>query len=163
MTEKDYAGSNVTNVSLNGRYIFANRSDYKTYADALLKYDNSFGKLNVTGLVGTSYTNRKWDGMGANNGTNSLLYPNIFSTQNYPTNIVISEYGGETILQSVYGSINLGYNDMIYLDIAGRNDWSSTLIGTDDGPSYFYPSVGLVALVNNMIPVSYTHLTLPTN
>ncbi len=150
MTQKDYAGSNVTNVSANGRYVFANRSDYKVYADGLLQYDNNFGKLNVTGLVGASYTNRKWDGMGADNGTNSLLYPNVFSTQNYPTNTVISQYGGETTLQSVYGSINLGYNDMLYLDVSGRNDWSSTLTGTTDGPSYFYPSVGAVALLNNI-------------
>lgn len=150
MTQKDKAGSNVTNVSVNGRYVFANRSDYKAYADGLLKYDNDFGKLNVSALAGASYSNRKWNGMGADNGTNALLYPNVFSTQNYPTNIVISEYGGETILQSVYGSINLGYNDMIYLDLSGRNDWSSTLIGTNDGPSYFYPSIGLVTLLNNI-------------
>ncbi|MCF6333962.1 MAG: SusC/RagA family TonB-linked outer membrane protein [Draconibacterium sp.] len=150
MTQKDAAGSNATNVSANGRYVFGNRNDSKIYSDALLKYNNDFGKLNVGGFVGGSYSNKKWNGMGANNGTNSLLYPNVFSTQNYPTNIVISEYGGETILQAVYGSINLGYNDMFYVDLSARNDWSSTLVGTDDGPSYFYPSVGAVALLNNI-------------
>lgn len=149
-TQKDAAGSNATNVSANGRYVFGNRNDSKAYADALLKYNNDFGKLNVGGFVGGSYSNKKWNGMGANNGTNSLLYPNVFSTQNYPTNIVVNEYGGETILQSVYGSINLGYNDMFYLDLSARNDWSSTLIGTVDGASYFYPSVGVVALLSNI-------------
>lgn len=150
MTQKDAAGSNVTNVSANGRYVFNNRADSKAYADGLLEYDNSFGKLSVMGFVGGSYTNHKWSGMSANNGTNDLLYPNVFSTQNYPTNTVITESGGETILQSVYGSLNLGYNDMFYLDISARNDWSSTLIGTDDGPSYFYPSVGAVAILSNL-------------
>ncbi|MCY1723283.1 SusC/RagA family TonB-linked outer membrane protein [Prolixibacteraceae bacterium Z1-6] len=149
-TQKDAAGSNVTNVSANGRYVFANRTDRKIYTDALLKYDNSFGKLNVLGYAGASYSKHEWDGMGADNGTNDLLYPNVFSTQNYPTNVVISEYGGETILQSVYASATVGYNDMIYVDISGRNDWSSTLIGTEDGASYFYPSVGVVALVSNI-------------
>ncbi len=150
LTRKDYAGSNVTNVSQNGRYVFAERIDAKTYADGLLKYDNTFGKLNVGGFVGSSYSKTKWNGIGADNGTNSLLYPNVFSTQNYPTNVVISEYGGETILQSVYGSVNLGYNDMFYVDISARNDWSSTLIGTNDGASYFYPSVGAVAILSNV-------------
>lgn len=150
MTQKDAAGSNVTNVSANGRYVFSNSVDNKVYADGLLKYDNTFGKLSLTGFVGGSYTNHKWQGMSANNGTNNLLYPNVFSTQNYPTNTVITESGGETILQSVYGSINLGYNDMFYLDISARNDWSSTLIGTNDGPSYFYPSVGAVAILSNL-------------
>lgn len=150
MTQKDAAGSNVTNVSQNGRYVFGNRTDTKVYADALLKYDNTFGKMNVSGFIGGSYSKHKWNGMGANNGTNNLLYPNIFSTQNYPTNTVISEYGGETILQSVYGSVSAGYNSMFYLDISGRNDWSSTLIGTEDGASYFYPSVGVVAILSNV-------------
>ncbi|MCK3684073.1 SusC/RagA family TonB-linked outer membrane protein [Maribellus sp. YY47] len=150
MTQKDYAGSNVTNVSANGRYVFANSTDTKLYSDALLKYDNKFGKLEASGFIGASYSKHSWLGMSADNGTNSLLYPNVFSTQNYPTNTVITESGGETILQSVYGSINLGYNDMLYLDVSARNDWSSTLVGTTDGPSYFYPSVGLVALLSNV-------------
>jgi TonB-linked SusC/RagA family outer membrane protein len=149
-THKLYAGSNVTNVSANGTYNFANRVDSKIYSDALLKYDNNIGKFNVIGFVGASYSKNKWSGMGASNGTNDLLYPNVFSTQNYPTNTVISEYGGETILQSVYASATLGYNDMFYIDISARNDWSSTLIGTEDGASYFYPSFGAVALLSNM-------------
>lgn len=150
MNQKDAAGSNVTNVSQNGRYVFGDRTDTKAYADALLKYDNTFGKLNVTGFIGGSYTKNKWSGKGADNGTNNLLYPNVFSTQNYPTNVVVNEYGGETILQSLYGSVSLGYNDMFYLDLSGRNGWSSTLIGTDDGASYFYPSVGGVVLLSNI-------------
>ncbi len=149
-TQKDAAGSNVTNVSQNGRYVFGDRTDTKAYADALLKYDNTFGKLNVTGFLGGSYTKNNWSGKGADNGTNNLLYPNVFSTQNYPTNVVVNEYGGETILQSLYGSVSLGWDDMFYLDLSGRNGWSSTLIGTDDGASYFYPSVGAVVLLSNV-------------
>jgi hypothetical protein len=149
-TQKDAAGSNVTNVSQNGRYVFGDRTDTKAYADALLKYDNTFGKLNVTGFLGGSYTKNNWSGKGADNVTNNLLYPNVFSTQNYPTNVVVNEYGGETILQSLYGSVSLGWDDMFYLDLSGRNGWSSTLIGTDDGASYFYPSVGAVVLLSNV-------------
>jgi hypothetical protein len=162
MTEKHYAGSNVTNVSQNGSYIFGDRTDTKAYADALLKYDNTFGKLNVTGFAGGSYTKNKWSGKGAGNGTNNLLYPNVFSTQNYPTNIVVNEYGGETIMQSLYASVSLGWDDMFYLDISGRNDWSSTLIGTNDGASYFYPSVGGVVLLSNIfeLPESISFLKL---
>jgi TonB-linked SusC/RagA family outer membrane protein len=149
-TQKSAAGSNVTNVSANGTYVFGDRTDSKSYADALLKYDNNFGKLSLIAYVGSSYSKNKWSGIGGNNGTNNLLYPNVFSTQNYPTNIVINEYGGEKILQSVYGSATIGYNDLFYVDISGRNDWSSTLIGTEDGASYFYPSVGAVVLLSNI-------------
>ena len=30
-------------------------------------------------------------------------------------------------LQSVFGSLQLNYKEMLYLDLADRNDWSSTL------------------------------------
>ncbi len=149
-TEKHAAGSNVTNTSENGKYEFSNNTNSKVYADGLLKYDNTFGKFNVAGFIGSSYTKYTSTGISGGNGTNNLLYPNIFSSQNYPESVVINQSGSERYLQAVYGSASLGYNDMFYVDISARNDWSSTLIGTDDGPSYFYPSVGVVALVSNI-------------
>lgn len=44
-------------------------------------------------------------------------------------------------INSLYGTASLSYGSQIYLDITGRNDWSSTL--PKDNQSYFYPSVGL--------------------
>ena len=43
---------------------------------------------------------------------------------------------------------------MLYLDVTGRNDWSSTL--PDDNNSYFYPSVSLSAVLTDMFDVSTT-------
>ena len=42
-------------------------------------------------------------------------------------------------LVSVFGNANINYRDLVYLDITGRNDWSSTL----DGRSFFYPAASL--------------------
>ncbi len=148
--QKHYAGSNSTNVSTNGRYDFSKTNDSKVYADALLRYDDNFGKFTIMSFVGTSYNMNQWSGIGGNNGTNALHYPNVFSTQNYPTNVMISQSGGKSILQSVYANASVGFDDMVYIDLAGRNDWSSTLAGTGN-ESYFYPSIGAVALISNMI------------
>lgn len=46
----------------------------------------------------------------------------------------------EKELQSVYAAGQIGYKNYLFLDITGRNDWSSTL-GTNNY-SFFYPSVG---------------------
>ncbi len=43
---------------------------------------------------------------------------------------------------------NFGWKDIMYLDLTGRNDWSSTL--PPENRSYFYPSASLSLLVNNM-------------
>jgi hypothetical protein len=44
---------------------------------------------------------------------------------------------------------NMGYRDLIYLDITARNDWSSTL--PSENRSYFYPSASLSLMINNMV------------
>jgi len=40
----------------------------------------------------------------------------------------------------VYGDVNLGYKNFLFLNFSGRNDWTSTLAKGNN--SYFYPSVG---------------------
>ncbi|RLD78118.1 MAG: SusC/RagA family TonB-linked outer membrane protein, partial [Bacteroidetes bacterium] len=47
---------------------------------------------------------------------------------------------------------NLGWKDIMYVDLTARNDWSSTLPA--ENRSYFYPSASLSLLVNNMFSMS---------
>ncbi len=42
-------------------------------------------------------------------------------------------------LVGVYGNLSVSYKDFLFLDVTGRNDWSSTL--PIENRSYFYPSV----------------------
>ncbi|MFW6289418.1 MAG: SusC/RagA family TonB-linked outer membrane protein [Mariniphaga sp.] len=50
---------------------------------------------------------------------------------------------GTKQINSLYFLANFGWKDQLYLDITGRNDWSSSLVYTDGTGnfSYFYPSV----------------------
>lgn len=41
-------------------------------------------------------------------------------------------------LQGLYAQLTLGYNEMLFLDLTARNDWSSTL--PKNNRSFFYPS-----------------------
>lgn len=47
----------------------------------------------------------------------------------------------ERRLIGVYGDLLLNYNDYLFLNITGRNDWSSTL--PENSRSFFYPSVNV--------------------
>jgi TonB-linked SusC/RagA family outer membrane protein len=51
------------------------------------------------------------------------------------------QFEEENIRQGVYGQATLGYNDYLYVNLAGRNDWSSTL--EKDNRSLFYPSASV--------------------
>jgi outer membrane receptor protein involved in Fe transport len=58
-------------------------------------------------------------------------------------------YGKFPQVLSLYATATLNYKEYLYLDVTGRNDWSSAL--PKSNRSYFYPSVGLSAIVSDMV------------
>lgn len=62
----------------------------------------------------------------------------------YSLNASVERIGGgkttsEKVLYSAYGKLGFSWKSGIFIDVTGRNDWSSTL--PSDSRSYFYPSV----------------------
>lgn len=150
--QKFYAGGNPTNISENGRWNYKKYNDMMMYTDGIFTYNDKFGDFSLTGVLGASYQKSVFgDGVSVDNGTNSLLYPNEFYFQNLPTNVMVSSiYSGEVIKEGVFANAQIGYKEMLFLDLSGRNDWASTLVGTGND-SYFYPSVGLTGILSQMI------------
>ena len=52
-------------------------------------------------------------------------------------------------VQSVFFDGQVGYKNYLFLDVTGRNDWSSTL----GRPSYFYPSVSLSYVLTDALNI----------
>jgi TonB-linked SusC/RagA family outer membrane protein len=82
-----------------------------------------------------------------------LIVPNFFALSNTNDGKTENDFGtpGTSYprdVNSVYGFANIAFKNAIYLDITGRNDWSSTL--PRDAWSFFYPSVGLTAVVSDL-------------
>jgi TonB-linked SusC/RagA family outer membrane protein len=71
----------------------------------------------------------------------SLLVPGIYNLGNSASPLQAGSSKYKKRMNSVYGSANFNYKDLVYLDITGRNDWSSALPINQN--SYFYPSVSL--------------------
>lgn len=70
-------------------------------------------------------------------GTN-LVAPGIFDLDN--ANVVVPN-GGTYYLRRLYGAfydLSFSYKNFVYLNVTGRNDWSSTL--PEANRSYFYPA-----------------------
>lgn len=51
-------------------------------------------------------------------------------------------------LQGVFGEFNINYNDIVYLNVTGRNDWTSTL--PSQARSFFYPSASLAFVFSDV-------------
>jgi len=156
---RDYryaAAGNSVSVSPNGTWNYSKYTDQSIYADGILTYNKNFGDFSVNALAGLSYQKNIFgDGMAVNNGTTALQYPNVFTFANMPFNVIFNnqvtgvvDYS-KTIKQGAFANLSIGYKDFFFLDIAGRNDWASTLAGTGN-QSYFYPSVGGSAIISQM-------------
>ncbi|MGN6437119.1 MAG: SusC/RagA family TonB-linked outer membrane protein [Agriterribacter sp.] len=145
------AAGNSVSVSPNGTWGYAKYTDQSLYTDGILSYNNLIGNFSISALVGASYQKTIYnDGMNVNNGTVALQYPNFFSFANIPYNVVFNQTINRGIKQGLFANATIGYKDMVFVDLAGRNDWASTLALTGNG-SYFYPSVGLTAIVSEMV------------
>ena len=156
------AGGNSVSVSPNGSWAYTKYKDQSLYADGILTYNNNFGNLSVTGLLGASYQKNTFnDGMNVANGTIPLQYPNFFSFSNMPYNVIFNQTFNKTVKQGVFGSANIGYKEVLFLDVSARNDWASTLALTGN-QSYLYPSFGLSAVVSQMVqlPDAISYLKL---
>jgi len=71
---------------------------------------------------------------------NTLAVPNFYHISN-ATDVLSSEGIGQKEIVGVLGTINLGYKDYLYLNISGRNDWSSAL--PEGNNSFFAPAFSL--------------------
>ena len=64
----------------------------------------------------------------------------------------------EKKVNSVYGQASLAYQNMIYLDLTARNDWSSALAA--ENRSYFYSSASLSVLLNKIFKMEDSNVDL---
>lgn len=109
-----------------------------TNFEGLLTYNQSFNKVSVNAVIGTSRYER--NSLKESQSVNSILlagFKNISNSSEYPT---VTQISSKKLIRSVYGSLSIGYKNYLYLDLTARNDWSSTL--PIDNCSYFYPSIG---------------------
>ncbi len=133
-----------------GAYGIINIKNFERNADFLLNYDKDVGPLSLTASVGGNirYNESSNNFAGTKNGA-GLILPGLFTLQNIKnTDLDYSSYQSRRGVNSVYGLVNLNFKEMVYLDVTGRNDWSSTLPA--ENRSYFYPSASLSVLANNI-------------
>ena len=137
-----------------GAYGIVNLKRYERNADFLATYQKDFTNFSLTASVGgNARFSKASDVSSQSRARTGLIIPGLFTLQNIaPDNLQYSSFGTEKAVHSIYGLINLGYKDMIYLDVTARNDWSSTL--PEANRSYFYPSASLSVLINEMVDIS---------
>lgn len=80
---------------------------------------------------------------------NGIIVPGIYSLNNSVERPDVSTYRIKKQVNSVLGLLSLSYANKVFVDVTGRNDWSSTLPSTSR--SYFYPSVASSILLSEFM------------
>lgn len=136
----------------NGSYSISRSNALEWNGDFLLTYAQDLSEdWYIDANVGGNIKQRRDASMSANTG-DALTVPNFFTISNTQNVEASQSIGSPMDVHSLYTSGQIGWRDAIYLDVTGRNDWSSTLPA--DNRSYFYPSVGLSAIITELLPAS---------
>ncbi|HKO82370.1 MAG TPA: SusC/RagA family TonB-linked outer membrane protein, partial [Chitinophagaceae bacterium] len=134
-----------------GKYKLYKYDNQNVYGDAILTYTKKIRDFGLTALAGTSITSTN---NYSQHFEGPLTLANVFTLANIKyANLTTEEHRYRKEKQAVFGSVNLSYRDYLFLDVTARNDWSSALAYLDGSPvkSYFYPSVGVSALISDMV------------
>ncbi|MEQ3665865.1 MULTISPECIES: SusC/RagA family TonB-linked outer membrane protein [unclassified Olleya] len=118
--------------------------------DFLLNYNNTFGDFKLDASIGGNRLNQT--ASTKQSQTVSLAQPGIFNLNNAASPIEVFQFESKKRINSFYGIAKLGYKDFLFLDITGRNDWSSALATpfSMDGTSFFYPSASASFILSNV-------------
>ncbi|QHT68580.1 SusC/RagA family TonB-linked outer membrane protein [Rhodocytophaga rosea] len=166
-TGTDYSTDTRTNIINFDRVRNGNRTPGR-YSEELLRYQetnsdfmlrfnkdiSSMFSLNamVGGLHRTNYYKRNFVNVG------ELVVDRLYNLANSVPSLNVTESTiQEREAQSLFGSFQVGFRNSVFVEVTGRNDWSSTLPKADR--SYFYPSVSFTAALTDLFNIQSNMLS----
>lgn len=148
-----YASTISTFAGENGRYKYSNESFKQKYVDMMLNFNEQLNDIfHLQGNAGISF--EEYDTKGHGYGGDLLLVPNKFVYDTIdPSKATAFETGGDSRKRNfaVFASAELSWKSLLFLTLTGRGDKPSQLVGAKKEWVY-YPSVGLSALVTELLP-----------
>lgn len=158
INEKKYSAS--TDAIFAGKYGAYYKADAPTrqlYGDMMLNIDQYFGDFSLMSTIGTSIHDVDYKYYSVGGDLNSVA--NSFTLKNLnQANARFDQDGYHDQTQSLFATAQVGWQSKLYLDVTGRIDWSSALAWTNTD-YVAYPSVGLSAILTDLLPIKNNTLT----
>ncbi len=115
--------------------------------ELMLRFNKTFGDFSVAAILGSNARkNRVQSILGYTVG--GLVVPDLYTVANSVSPPRVTETLQKWGINSVFFSGSIGFRNFLYMDVTGRNDWSSTL--PEGSNSYFYPSVSLSLVLSEL-------------
>jgi TonB-linked SusC/RagA family outer membrane protein len=141
------ASGDPTSIGVNGSYRKDVQVSQDIYTDVLLSANKALTKdvsLNATAGFSNTILTYSATSNRTNGADNTLYYADYFALQGLTGNYISESDYTKQISRAIFATATFGYKDRLFLDVTGRNEWSST---TDD--PFFYPSAGLAYILKN--------------
>ncbi len=133
-----------------GQYKMSLSTKEQTNFNTNLLLNKTVGDWSFNGFLRGEYYHSFNQSMSSQtNG--GLIIPNQYFLKNSKNAIsTTGTISGEKTIYSIAFQAGFSYKDMVFVDVTGRNDWSSSLIYADGHGhySYFYPSVNASWLIH---------------
>lgn len=124
---------------------------YESNTDFLLTYTGNLGKkigFTLSGGGNAMRQNYNFTGKYAD----QLAQPGIYQISNSLDQAVVDPLRTKKAINSFYAISQFSFlEDRVFLDVTGRNDWSSTLPFKNN--SFFYPSISTSFLMSDLLPL----------
>lgn len=113
-----------------------------------LAYNKSFKEVwDVDVIVGNEFFDQR---IGQSNTVGQNFVTGGFSNLANASLITASNTEQDQRIVGFYGNVNLGWDEKIYLNVTGRNDYVSNM--PSENRSFFYPSIGTSFVLTNLFP-----------
>ncbi len=134
-----------------GRLIVDNYWKRELESNLMLTLTPRIGEaFSLRTIIGTNYNQRK--SQRQTNTGNQFITKGIHNLINTSQQIFnFDDYEKRSIV-ALYGDVTLGYQNYLFLNLTGRNDWSSTL--PIESRSYFYPAASLSFVFSDALGIS---------
>ena len=133
-----------------GYYYLETNIHYSTNNDFRLMADKRFGDFRIDGFLGGSlyYYDAEMLGAGTSGGINMPGFYSLYASVEKPG---ADHARNKDAINSLYGRAGLSWRSLAFVEVTGRNDWSSTLAASER--SYFYPSVSGSLILSEFVPL----------
>ena len=143
-----YAPSNMNQDGwVFSRYLRKYEKNHDFLANWADKYLDGMLDVNVTAGVNM---NERYQTLSSGQTDKLTFNTGFWDLSNGSTISELSESQSKRRLVGLFGDITLGWDEMLYLGLTARNDWSSTLPLNKN--SYFYPGATLSWIFTRLIP-----------
>ncbi|MEG0761064.1 SusC/RagA family TonB-linked outer membrane protein [Chryseobacterium sp.] len=147
-TKRPYSSANYLKGFYREQYIKNNEFNN----DVLFTFKKDYNKFNVSANAGASVRYNEY--VMTDYRAEGLKVAGDYSLNNAISQLVKVPKPYDQQTNSVYGLLSVNYDNIAFIDVTGRNDWSSTL--PTQYRSFFYPSVSTSFIISDIFKLSST-------